>query len=189
MLGAIFVASGARTLANPEHNLQQAKPVTDLIAPILERANPNLPTDTRTLVRINGIVQVAGGLLLATRWGRRPAAAALAASLVPTTFAGHPFWTHDDPAQRRGQEIHFMKNVGLFGGLLLAAGDTEGRPGLRWRAARMVGDSRRSMQHSMRHGQRGAMRQVKSARRQVTSMRRQARRAGRAAMAARVLPW
>jgi putative oxidoreductase len=185
MLGAIFVASGARTLADPEQHVQRAKPVTDRIAPALERAHPKLPTDTRTLIRINGIVQLAGGLLLATRWGRRPAAAALAVSLVPTTAAGHPFWTYDDPAQRSNQQIHFLKNVGLLGGLLVAAGDTEGRPSMRWRAGRLVRDTRRSM----RYGQRGAMRQVTSARRQVTSMRRQARRAGRAAITARRLPW
>ncbi len=185
MLGAIFVASGARTLADPEHQVQRAKPVTDRIAPTLERVNPKLPTDTRSLVRINGAVQLVGGLLLFTRWGRRPAAAALAVSLVPTTAAGHPFWTYADPDQRRGQEIHFLKNVGLLGGLLVAAGDTEGRPGLRWRTARLVRDTRRSM----RYGQRGAARRVKSARRQVTSMRRQARHAGRAAITARRLPW
>jgi putative oxidoreductase len=154
MLGAIFVASGIRAVADPEHHVQQAKRVTDRIAPALERTHPSLPTETRTLIRINGIVQLAGGLLLATRWAHRPAAAALAASLVPSTVAGHPFWAYDDAVQRRGQEVHFLKNVGLLGGLLVAALDTEGRPGLRWRTARLARDTRRSLRRASKMARR-----------------------------------
>jgi putative oxidoreductase len=185
MLGAIFVASGARMLANPDRHLPKAKPVTDRIAPALERANPRLPTEARTLVRINGMVQLAGGLLLATRWGRRPAATALAVSLVPTTLAGHPFWSYDDPAQRRDQEAHFLKNLSLLGGLLIAAGDTEGRPGLRWRAAHLAHDAQRSV----RHGSTGARRQVRAARRQVKNTQMHVRNVRRATQVGRRLPW
>ena len=67
----------------------------------------------------------------------------LAGSLIPTTIAGHPFWPVDSPAERRNQEIHFLKNLGLLGGLLLAAADTEGRPGLRWRASHAVDHTQR----------------------------------------------
>ena len=59
----------------------------------------------------------------------------LAASLVPTTYVGHPFWQEPDPSQARQQRTHFLKNLGLLGGLLLAAVDTEGQPGLAYRAA------------------------------------------------------
>jgi putative oxidoreductase len=162
MLGAIFVASGAQALSNPDFHVPQAKRVTDRIVPALEKTNPRLASDTRTLVRINGAVQLAGGLLLTTRWAHRPAAVVLAASLVPTTVAGHPFWLDDgDAAHRRGQQVHFLKNLGLFGGLLLAATDTEGRPGLRWRTAHLVHHSQRSM----RRARQMARRQAKLARR------------------------
>jgi uncharacterized membrane protein YphA (DoxX/SURF4 family) len=57
----------------------------------------------------------------------------LAASLAPTTVAGHRFWEYDDKAQRQQQQIHFFKNLSMLGGLILAAMDTEGRPGLSWR--------------------------------------------------------
>ena len=49
--------------------------------------------------------------------------AVLAASLVPTTLAGHPYWTIEDPAERKQQRIHFHKNMALIGGLLFAALD------------------------------------------------------------------
>jgi uncharacterized membrane protein YphA (DoxX/SURF4 family) len=143
MLSGIFVASGARALANPERFAARAKLVTDRLTPLLEKADPRLPTEARTLVQINGAVQLVAGVLLVTRRFSRPAAAVLAGSLIPTTIAGHPFWLEDDPVSRRNQQTHFLKNVGLLGGLLLAAADTQGRPGVRWRATHAVRTAKR----------------------------------------------
>lgn len=47
----------------------------------------------------------------------------LAASLIPATLAGHPFWQETTPASRISQPIHLLKNLGLFGGLLLVLAD------------------------------------------------------------------
>ena len=44
---------------------------------------------------------------------------ALIASLVPTTVAGHAFWEQEDPAARANHQIHFLKNLGVVGGLLM----------------------------------------------------------------------
>jgi putative oxidoreductase len=147
MLSGIFIAGGTRAITHPDEAVPVAKRVTDHVTPVLEKVSPELPTDTRTLVRLNGAVQVAGGLLLATPL-RRPAALALAASLVPTTLAGHRFWEAGDPGERAGQQAHFLKNLGLFGGLLLAAIDTEGKPGMRWRAGHMAYHANRSLKRA-----------------------------------------
>ena len=93
-----------------------------------------VPENTVTLVRINGIAQVVGGAALATGKGRRLGALLLAGSLVPSTIAKHPFWTVQDPEERAQDRTHFLKNVSLLGGVLLAAQDTEGKPSLAWRA-------------------------------------------------------
>ena len=42
----------------------------------------------------------------------------LALTLIPNTIVGHPFWKQEKPEDRRAQLVHFLKNVGLFGGLL-----------------------------------------------------------------------
>lgn len=170
LLGGIFVLSGARSAASPEPFTARARRMTDRVAPLLESVHPGLPTDAASLVRVNGTVQLVGGLLLASGRFTRPAAVALAASLVPTTLAGHSFWAESDPAQRAQDQIHFMKNLGLLGGLLLAAADTEGRPSLRWRTTSAV-----------RHGGRTARRAVRTA-------RRDARIAVRSAAVARRIP-
>jgi uncharacterized membrane protein YphA (DoxX/SURF4 family) len=101
--------------------------------PVRRVAFAGIDLEDETYVRINGAVQVGAGILLAIGRAPRLASTALAASLVPTTLAGHRFWEYEGE-ERQAQQIHFMKNVGLLGGLLLAAVDTEGRPGLAWKA-------------------------------------------------------
>jgi len=48
---------------------------------------------------------------------------ALAGSMIPTTLAGHAFWTVDDPTARKLQRIQFHKNMAMIGGLLFAVLD------------------------------------------------------------------
>ena len=149
MLAGIFVTSGARALTNPDPLVPVARPVADRVGPVLVKVHKRAPADARTLVQLGGAVQFTGGLLLLTGL-RRPAALALAATLVPTTLAGHRFWEYRDEAQRQQQQIQFLKNLGLTGGLLLAALDTEGRPSLRYRTRRLVGDTERAVWRSAR---------------------------------------
>ena len=115
--------------------------------PLLQRVVPQLPSDPATLVRINGAVQVLAGLGLASGRAPRLSATVLAATLVPTTAAGHRFWEEQDPAKRAQQRTHFFKNVSMLGGLIIAAGDTEGQPGVVWRTRRAAKDARREARH------------------------------------------
>ncbi|WP_018587018.1 DoxX family protein [Salinispora arenicola] len=163
MLSGILVVDGARSLATPDRLAPAAEPVTDRVAPLLRRAVPGVPTDTKTLIRANGAVQFGAGLLLATGRFTRPVALVLAGTLVPGTIIGHPFWTDADPATRVNNQLHFLKNLGLLGGLLLAAADTEGKPGLRWRASHRIGHSQRSVRRAARTARRQARTAVRSA--------------------------
>jgi uncharacterized membrane protein YphA (DoxX/SURF4 family) len=132
MLSWVFVSGGIDVLSNPEPRAEIAGPLLDKV----RAAFPFLPDDRVTLVRANALVQVAAGVLFAKGRLARLWALLLAASLIPTTLGGHPFWTFDDPVQRRAHLAHFKKNVATLGGLLLAVVDTEGRPSLSWRARR-----------------------------------------------------
>ncbi|MGH3490200.1 MAG: DoxX family protein [Actinopolymorphaceae bacterium] len=149
MLAAIFVVQGVRAIKNPDALVPRVKPFTDQIVPTVKKVAPDavarrVPENPRTLVRLNGAVHLVGGLALATGQGRRAGALLLAASMVPTTMAGHPYWEEDDPAQRANQQVHFLKNVAMLGGLLLAAVDTEGKPGLWWRARYSARDAKKA---------------------------------------------
>jgi hypothetical protein len=46
--------------------------------------------------------------------------------------------------------VHFFKNVSMLGGLLLAAVDTDGKPGVAWRAKHAASDARRSAKQMRR---------------------------------------
>lgn len=145
MLASMFIVGGVNALKNTEAVAQRAKPVTDKVVPMLQKVAPGapIPTDPKTLVRVNAGVHILGGLALATGRAPRLSALALAASIVPTTMAGHPYWEEGDPAVRANQRVHFFKNVSMLGGLLIAGVDTEGRPGVAWRARHAAKDARR----------------------------------------------
>jgi len=154
MMAAIFIQGGVNALRNPQAHAQAAKPVLDAVTPALEHATdaaaPTIdkaaqsvpvdlpPTttnwlDDETLVKVDGAVKVVAGTMLALGKAPRLASTALAASLIPTTLAGHRFWEETDPQAKANQQIHFFKNTAMLGGLLIAAADTEGKPSLGWR--------------------------------------------------------
>jgi putative oxidoreductase len=146
MLASMFVMGGVSALRQPERHVKMASPVTGQLSDAADQAADKLPAnpDEKQLVQINGAAQVIGGLALATGRFPRLAALVLAGSLLPTTYAGHRFWEEQDKTQRANQQIHFFKNLSMFGGLLIAAVDTEGKPGLAWRTGHAVGSARKS---------------------------------------------
>ncbi|MEU4604550.1 DoxX family protein [Kribbella sp. NPDC023972] len=177
LLSMIFVVQGANSIRNPEPLVPKAQPVADRLVPMVKRVAPpqlgdRIPETTVNLVRLNGAVQVLGGLAIATGKGRRLGAATLATTLIPVTVAGHPFWQVKDKETRAAQRIQFLKNLGLLGGLLLAAVDTEGKPGVAWRAA-----------HGAKTAKRGTRRGAKAAKREAKQFAHEAKQAARLAKA------
>ena len=129
MLASNFVVQGLDTFQHPENVSAKAEPV---VRPLADRF-PAVPAQTEQAVRLNGAVQVAAGTMLGLGILPRLSALALAGTLVPTTLAGHRYWELEDPAERAQQRIHFLKNLTMLGGLLIAAADTGGAPSLGWR--------------------------------------------------------
>lgn len=123
MLASMFVSGGIDTLRSPDERVEKVR-------------SAGL-SEPEKLVQVNGAAQVVGGLLLATGRLPRLSSLVLAGSLVPTTWVGHAFWQESDPAAKQQQQVHFLKNVSLLGGLLLAAADTGGRESVPHAAARI----------------------------------------------------
>jgi uncharacterized membrane protein YphA (DoxX/SURF4 family) len=104
LLGATFMKLGFDAAVQPGPRVDKA-------------AALGLPS-AELAVRGNGAAMVTGGAALILDKLPRLAAVGLIASMIPTTLAGHAFWNYDG-AERKGQEIQFLKNAGLVGGLLL----------------------------------------------------------------------
>src|SRR4051812_13176464 len=131
MIGSMFIYGGLDSFRSPGGKTTKAAPIVNPLAETLD-----LTRDTETWIRANGAVQVVAGAALVLGRLPRLAALTLAATLIPTTLAGHRFWEESDPSSRATQTIHFLKNVSMLGGLLLAADDTGGRPSIPWRIHR-----------------------------------------------------
>ena len=159
MLAAMFVVGGLDQLKHPGTKADTARPLVEKLAPAI-----GLPDDTELLVRASGAAMVGAGAMLALGRLPRLASTVLAATLVPTTVAAHSFWNEQDPKVRAQQKVQFFKNVSLLGGLLIAAVDTAGKPGLAYRA-HMVNDSAhrtaRQTRREARHLAHAAAREAK----------------------------
>lgn len=142
MMSSMFVTGGVNSLKNANHLAAGAQPVTDRLQPLIAKTSLPLSLTSKQMVQLNAAVHVVAGAMLATGRAPRLAGAVLAASLVPTTLAGHRFWEESDPQSRANQRVQFFKNVSMLGGLLLASVDTEGRPSLAWRARHQLSSAR-----------------------------------------------
>ena len=145
MLASVFIVGGLDQIRRPGGRSRAAAGVTHRVSSLT-----GLPDNPDLVVRINGAIMAGAGALLATSRMPRTSAAVLAVTLIPTTAVGHPFWQKADDAKRSMDRTQFLKNLGLVGGLLLAAVDTEGKPGLAYRARL----ARQQAQRSVRSGRR-----------------------------------
>ncbi len=118
LTGSTYALLGFDALREPGARVDQAAAVLAGARKVIP-----LPADDELVVRGNAAVQVLGGTLLALGRAQRLSALALAGSLIPTTLAGHAYWTIEDPAARKLQRIQFHKNLAMIGGLLFAVLD------------------------------------------------------------------
>jgi uncharacterized membrane protein YphA (DoxX/SURF4 family) len=133
LLAAAFIDTGLSTLRDPGPQVDQIRPLLDQVAGPL-----HLPADPKLLLRIDGALMVGAGTLLALGRMPRLAAVALLAGAAPATYAEFAYGREKDPEQRRSRRTQLLTRLGLIGGVLLAAVDTAGRPGLAWRGRHAV---------------------------------------------------
>ena len=143
-LAPTFMTDGWSAFKNPAEQTTFSEVTLKRMASLAR-----LPEDPETVIKILGAVQMTAGALLFTGRLRRLSSAALALTLVPTTFGkptGGTFGLADTPAHpgtgaraRAGeQRATQRRNLALLGGLVLVFADLGGAPSLSWRAARGV---------------------------------------------------
>lgn len=163
MLASYFVVNGVQALIKPSEHAELAEPALQLV-PKLRAALPEalrsyLPSDSVAMTRCLAATQVAGGLGLATGIGRRIGAAALAATIAPSVVVAKPWRQSVD-------HVQLGTDVALLGGVLLAAQDTEGKPGIAWRVSRqrkLAGKEATRQKANLEQAAQGAAKKVRRA--------------------------
>ena len=153
LLASTFIAGGIDALRNPQPRVEK-----------VESAGLSEPDK---LVQVNSAAQVAAGLTLATGRLPRLSALVLAGSLVPTTALGHPFWNETDPAAKQQQQVHFLKNLSMLGGLLLAAADTGGRESIPHAAGRVTRRTKKKAEKAAKRAEKTVVKSTKGAQKKV----------------------
>lgn len=147
MLATWFVAEGMDVLRHPQPHADAAAAGLERLAARSEGFTPPEPERLRMLVTAHGAGMAAAGAMLATGRAPRFAGLLLATLTLPLAAVDHPFERGLPADERRRRRTRFVQVLAMTGGALLAAADTQGRPGLGWRvdhARQAAGDQARA---------------------------------------------
>jgi uncharacterized membrane protein YphA (DoxX/SURF4 family) len=122
LLGAAFISSGLEALQGIDRRASR-----------VESFGASSPV---MVSRTVAATQVGGGVLLVLNRMPRLSALVLALTVVPEAVTGHDFWTEKDTDAKRAQRSMFARDLGLLGGLLVAAVESGGRESVPHRAKR-----------------------------------------------------
>ncbi|MEJ5928262.1 DoxX family protein [Corynebacterium sp. H128] len=135
MLASAFVASGADMVMNTEQHREGTKEMlAKLRAVIPNEYAQYIPKDPDTVTKALGGTQAASASLLALGKAPRLTSAALAAITIPSMLSRYAFWETQDAKEKQERRNGLITNTALLGGLMIASADTQGKPGLAWRA-------------------------------------------------------
>jgi len=115
-LAGIFMYSGYGMIQDAERYAKRAS-----------SAVPMLPEEPM-IAKVHGAAMLGAGGTFALGILPKTSARILALTLIPNTLIGHPFWKSTKPEDQRAQLVHFLKNLGLFGGLLYVSSDKRTEP-------------------------------------------------------------
>lgn len=118
----IFILSGAAKLwdINATAALIAAKfTVPPALADLAAQAEAATGMKTPQLLTIaTGVIEIVCGLMIAISFGTRFAALVLMLFVALSTYYMHDFWNQAEP-DRTDNIIHALKNLSIFGGLLV----------------------------------------------------------------------
>jgi uncharacterized membrane protein YphA (DoxX/SURF4 family) len=133
LLGAAFISSGLEAWQGLDRRTSRAEAL----------GVPEPVNATRAVAA----TQVGAGALLALNRMPRLVALLLAVTVVPEAVTGHDFWNEKDSDAKRGLRALFARDLGLLGGLLIAAVETGGRESLPHRAGRRSKEAAAAVVH------------------------------------------
>ncbi|MDK8794636.1 DoxX family protein [Corynebacterium sp. MSK041] len=150
MLASVYIADGVNSVTKASEHAKSAEKVAGAIKSVLPAQYASfIPSDPETLVKIGGGVKIGAGSTFALGKAPRLSAALLAGSSVATLLGRNAFWEASNESEKVRQRNGALTNVALLGGVLIAAADTEGKPGLAWRAQDAAKRSKKNIQQAL----------------------------------------
>ncbi|MCT1452868.1 MULTISPECIES: DoxX family membrane protein [unclassified Corynebacterium] len=150
MLASVYIADGVKTVTNSSEYAGDAERVVNTIKSVLPSQYAQyIPSDPETVAKINGGLKIGAGSTFALGKAPRLSAGLLAASTVGTLLGRNAFWEAKNEDEKTRRRNGAMTNVALLGGVLLASADTEGKPGLAWRAQDAAKRANKNIQQAL----------------------------------------
>ena len=176
LLATSFVATGIDRLRHTDETAVSLRPLVQQTESVLPAAG-TLAGQEKLMARAIGAAQVGAGVLLGMGKFSRLAAAVLAGTTALNTVVDYRAADSATPEARRTRRTQLLKNLSLIGAVLLAAVDTNGRPGLVWRAEHLAADARRNVRSIGKDARRNAGSIGHDARKQLKKAERAVREA------------
>ncbi|MFF2675086.1 DoxX family membrane protein [Arthrobacter koreensis] len=172
LLAAGFAAAGVERLRNADQTAQQLTPTLDRLGSVVPSAAGLNPA---AVARVLGATQLGAAAMLGLGKFSRLAGLVLAATAGVNTLVEYRNGDATTAEGRKERRTQLLKNLSLIGGVLLAAVDTNGRPGLAWRAEHLVQDTQRSVRAMGKDAGRRSRKVTKQTRKQLAKAERAVR--------------
>ena len=176
LLAAGFVAAGVERLRNADQTAEQLAPALTRLGKAVPSA-AGLADNPVAVARVLGAAQLGAAAMLGAGKFSRLAGLVLAATAGVNTLVDYRNGDAVTAEGRRERRTQLLKNLSLIGGVLLAAVDTNGRPGLAWRAEHLVSDTQRSVRAMGKDAGRRSRKVTKQTKKQIAKADRAVRSA------------
>jgi len=143
LIASSFVFSGVDRLRNAGATAPQLKPVLAGVTKVIPSAAA-VTNNEKLVGQVLGATQVGAALLLGIGRFSRVAALLLTVTATVNTLVDYRSADATTPEGKKQRRTTLLKNLSLIGAVLLAAVDTNGRPGIAWRAEHLAIDARRN---------------------------------------------
>ncbi|MCC2593083.1 DoxX family protein [Tessaracoccus sp. OS52] len=180
LVASTFIADGINKVRNPGESAADAEDFTNRLTPLVQRVAPAgysswVPDNAESWVKATGALQVAGGVMFATGIGRRLGALLLAKASILDIAIALPS-KDASKAERQAARPEVLTKAALLGSALLAARDTQGKPGLSWRAGHTIEKVEKKASHASEELTGRARKAAKRARKEADQIAKRARK-------------
>lgn len=143
LIASSFVFSGVDRLRNAGATAPQLKPVLAGVSKVVPSAAA-VTSNEKLVGQVLGATQVGAALLLGIGRFSRVAAILLTVTATVNTMVDYRSADASSSEGKKARRTQLLKNLSLIGAVLLAAVDTNGRPGLAWRAGHLATGARKN---------------------------------------------